>query len=388
LPAEAGEPVALALEIAPAEGRTRIVIRLDRAIDFNTQVLANPYRLVVDIPELRWQPSVSGRREAGPVIGWRYGMFTRTRARLVFDLDRPMRIAHAAHSNSDSREYRLSIDLEPVSKEQFARDAAGERGKLPSYTKPDSDERKAGADPGGKPLIVLDPGHGGIDPGSTGPSGIHEKDLILSFTKDLRDALLGSEKYRVVLTRNGDYYIALRQRYEMARAAQATLFVSLHADASPFRGDRGISVYTLSLKASDSVSAELAKRENRSDAVAGVSLADNNERVAGILVDLAQRQSMLQAVRLAGKLLPELRRVGALVPGKAHRSAGFAVLKAPDVPSVLIEVGHLSNPKEEKLLQDPAYRAKLAAGILRGIDSYVSDRARAERRAGNESAER
>jgi N-acetylmuramoyl-L-alanine amidase len=283
-----------------------------------------------------------------------------------------------------AQEWRLVIDLERISKDEFDRIIREQRGKLPDYTAPGDEAREGQRARKDAPLVVIDPGHGGIDPGATGKNGTNEKDIVLLVAKELRDQIWASGRYRVLMTRGADYYIALRQRFEIARSAGAEVFVSLHADSSPLRASRGLSIYTLSTQASDEEAAALARRENRADIVAGVDISHNNSRVAGILIDLAQRQSLTNAHRLAATLVVALDGRVEMVP-KPQRSAGFAVLKAPDVASVLIELGHLSNPKEEHQLRDPAYRARLAEGLLKGIDKYFATKVKKPPKRGAEA---
>jgi N-acetylmuramoyl-L-alanine amidase len=360
-------------------------------VQFRAYVLGAPYRVIVDLPPVDWQLGSEARLNGAPITAWRFGSFSKEVMRIVFDLDRPVRIqkTFALPPKDKAQEWRLVIDLERISKDEFDRILREQRGTLPDYTAPGDEAREGQRARKDAPLVVIDPGHGGIDPGATGKNGTNEKDIVLLVAKELRDKIWASGRYRVLMTRGADYYIALRQRFEIARSAGADVFISLHADSSPFRASRGLSVYTLSNQASDEEAAALASRENRADVVAGVDISANNSRVAGILIDLAQRQSLHNAHRLADTIVGALSGKVELVP-KPQRSAGFAVLKAPDVASVLIEVGHLSNPKEEHQLRDPAYRARLAEGLLKGIERYFAIKGKAlpTRRGAAADAER
>ena len=227
---------------------------------------------------------------------------------------------------------------------------------------------KPGA-PESKPLIVIDAGHGGEDPGTIGETGTREKDVTLRYAYALRYALLKTGRYEVAITREDDRFIMLRDRFRMARKVKGALFISLHADSAPTHAARGLSVYTLSEKASDEESAKLAEQENKSDVIAGMDLSTESEDVASILIDLAQRETMNKSTRLADILVAQLgKRVG-LLPNP-HRYAGFAVLKAPDIPSVLIEIGFLSHPKEEKLINSKHHLEEVVDGLVAGIDGY------------------
>jgi N-acetylmuramoyl-L-alanine amidase len=222
----------------------------------------------------------------------------------------------------------------------------------------------------GKPLIVIDPGHGGIDPGAVGES-MTEKELTLAVAKALKKELEATGKFRVSLTRSKDVYIPLRERFGLAREKGADLFISLHADSHNDPLTRGASVYTLSEKASDAEAAALAGRENKSDIIAGVDLTKQNSVVTDILIDLAQRDTKNMSTRFASLLVKELKRETMLL-GNTHRYAGFAVLKAPDVPSVLVEMGYISSSKDEALLSSTKHQKRLARAIRDAIVDYFS----------------
>jgi len=218
-------------------------------------------------------------------------------------------------------------------------------------------------------IVVVDPGHGGIDPGCIGRAGTYEKDIVLSTARDLAGQLEATRRYKVFLSRSGDEFVPLRTRVTRARAHGADLLLSVHADALPESSVRGASVFTLSEKASDKAAAALAERENRADLVAGIDLAQQDPEVSEILFDLARRQTNNLSIRLAQELVIELgHRVRVL--SNAHRSAAFVVLKAPDVPSALIEIGCLSNREEERALQTPAYQHNVATALLRSVNDY------------------
>jgi N-acetylmuramoyl-L-alanine amidase len=217
--------------------------------------------------------------------------------------------------------------------------------------------------------VVLDPGHGGIDPGAIGLSGAYEKDLALDAARLVAQLLEASKRYRVVLTRTSDEFVPLPDRVARARAADGDLFLSIHADALPDPDMRGASVFTLSEKASDAQAAALAARENKVDLIAGIDLSRHAPEVSSILIDLARRQTNNQSIRLARRLVDDLGRDVTML-NNSHRSAGFAVLKAPDIPSALVEMGCLSNREEERALRTPTYRNKVAAGIARSINDY------------------
>ncbi|TAL00869.1 MAG: N-acetylmuramoyl-L-alanine amidase, partial [Rhodospirillaceae bacterium] len=264
---------------------------------------------------------------------------------------------------------RLVVDLEPTTREAFLAEtgAAG----TSSAGKVAAAPRAPQVDTVRKKVVAIDPGHGGIDPGAIGQDGTYEKHITLAAAHQLKTRLESTGRYKVVLTRDDDDSLALRRRTEIAHAAAADIFMSLHADSIHDPAIRGLSVYTLSDKASDAEAEALAAHENQADIIIGMDLSQQTAEVRNILVDLAQRESRNLATHLASKLIGELQREVRLLPN-THRFAGFAVLKSPDIPSVLIEMGYLSNHTDETSLKKDAYRAKLMAAILRGLDQYFS----------------
>jgi len=221
------------------------------------------------------------------------------------------------------------------------------------------------------PTVVVDPGHGGVDPGAISPNGIYEKDIVLATAWEFARQLAARRGFRVVLTRSTDEFLPLRERVARARAWKADLFLSIHADALPNPEMRGLSVYTQSTQASDREAAALAASENRADLVGGVSLARQPRDVGNILLDLARRQTSNLSIDLAHRVVVDLGREAVLLENP-QRSADFAVLTAPDVPSALVEVGCLSNAAEERLLQQRAYQQKLARGLVRAVEAYFA----------------
>lgn len=221
------------------------------------------------------------------------------------------------------------------------------------------------------PTVVIDPGHGGADPGAVSQNGIYEKDIVLATSWDFACQLAASRHYRVVLTRSVDEFIPLRDRVARARAWRADLFLSIHADALPDQEMRGLSVFTLSAQASDREAAALAFSENKADLVGGVSLARQSREIGDVLIDLARRRTGNLSIVLAHDIVGQLAREVVLLD-HPQRCADFAVLTAPDIPSVLVELGCLSNPREERLLQQRSYQQKLARGLARAVETYFS----------------
>jgi N-acetylmuramoyl-L-alanine amidase len=237
---------------------------------------------------------------------------------------------------------------------------------------------RPGAAAGPLPLIYLDPGHGGVDPGTIGGDGVYEKTITLAMAKELQRQLLATGRYRVKMTRQGDQYVPLRLRFEMARRDHADMFISLHADSDPGSLSRGATVYTLSETASDAEAAALAAKENKADLIDGVDLSQQGTAVTSILIDLAQRETKNRSAAFAELLVHDMSGVTRL-QRNSHRYAGFAVLKAPDIPSVLIELGYLSDTQDEALLISPLHRTKLAGAMLRAIDGYYAEMASGSR---------
>jgi N-acetylmuramoyl-L-alanine amidase len=266
----------------------------------------------------------------------------------------------------------LVLDLSAVAREAFMRAIALDN-RLPDRRTARATVNRAGGD--AQPLVVIDPGHGGIDNGTQAASGETEKSIVLEFGLLLRDQLEKSGKFRVIMTRTDDTFIPLGERVHLARNRQAALFISIHADALA-RGDgnaQGATIYTLSEKASDAAAARLAEHENRADVIAGLDLSAEPDDVADILIDLARRETKTFSVQFARALVGEMRNATRLhkVPMK---SAGFRVLRAPDVPSVLIELGYVSNRRDLKSLTSDAWRARTATAIAQAVDAFFAKR--------------
>jgi N-acetylmuramoyl-L-alanine amidase len=372
-PAPDSFPVAFAVRLGGDDADTRFVVDLSRKIDLHAFTLADPYRVVVDVPEMMFRlPPKAGETGHGLVKAFRFGLMMTGESRIVLDMAKPVRIAKAFAVNAaQGAPARLVLDFLPTDRASFLRTVAAE-DKVPVTQPPlPSAAGKPSGDP--RPVVVLDPGHGGIDSGSRAPNGIMEKDIVFDFAKRLRARLEKSGKYRIVMTRNDDTYVPLDERVRIARKAGAALFVSIHADSLPRReGDaRGATVYTLSNDASDAQAAQLAAQENHSDVVAGVDLKAEPNDVAGILIDLAQRETKTFSVQFARDVAGDLKHVTPLHKDPI-KAAGFRVLRAPDVPSVLVELGYLSDPSDLKLLTNDSWRDRTADSIAKAIDTYFS----------------
>jgi N-acetylmuramoyl-L-alanine amidase len=366
-------PVATDARLGGDETQTRFVMDFSRKIDLRAFTLADPYRVVVDIPQVVFQlPPKSGESGRGLIKAFRFGLVMQGGSRLVFDLAKPAKIEKAfVVDSTETAPARLVLDLAPTDRESFLRRTAADnrtaRADLPRVDAPavkEGDQR---------PLVVLDPGHGGIDTGTKGPSGEEEKDIVLNFAQRLRERLEKSGKYRVLLTRTDDTFVALADRVRIARDAGATLFVSIHADSLPHgEGDaQGASIYTLSDTATDSEAARLAEKENRADVIAGVDLKSEPDDVAGILIDLAERETKSLSTQFAHKLAGEMKAVTRMHK-KPLKSAGFRVLRAPDVPSVLVELGYVSNRQDLQSLLSETWRNRTSDSMAQVIETFLS----------------
>lgn len=369
-PAYAAERVVMLDASAQTSGgRSALTLRLSDKSQYRVQTLQNPDRLVIDLPPVDWlMPPARLQSIADNIPGvnsLRYGWFRPGTYRIVLDLSGPVTVGHPAMQH-DANAYMLTLGWQRAG--QYRRQQFGTHADLP-IPKP----RPALANQRHRPVIVLDAGHGGVDPGATGVLGTQEKTITLRAALILAERLRLSGDYDVLLTRASDRFLKLSERVEIARRAKADLFISLHADSAGSDRAHGLSVYSLSETASDRAAAILASRENKADVIAGVDLSDEGMTAISILIDLAQRETMNRSVRFANQLIQS---TATRVPilARAHRQAGFAVLKAPDTPAVLIELGFLSNPDEEQLLNSAIHLTQIAHGISAAVDNYFADR--------------
>lgn len=367
-------PEVIGLRTGEHLGMTRFVLDLSEKVDFRVFTLSNPYRIVIDFPEMDWKiPTETASQEKGLIQSLRYGLFTPGTSRVVLDVAKPVAVKQAFLLTSiGPHGYRFVLDIGETSKEVFVdtSEAAALSAPLQATAPVAPPPVPQGTS---KPLIVIDPGHGGVDPGALSRSGLLEKSVTLDVAKALKAELEATGRYRVMLTRERDIYIPLRERVAIARRAGADLFLSLHADSHPNRRTRGASVYTLSEQASDKEAAAIAARENKSDIIAGMDFSGADPMLTNILIDIVQRDSLNSSLNFANLLVQEMGKATRLVQN-TRRSAGFAVLKAPDVPSVLVEMGYLSNREEEKLLQDSGHRSRLAAAVTTAVKRFFSER--------------
>lgn len=377
-------PIASDARLAGDAKQTRFVLDLDKPISHRVFALADPYRVVIDIPQVSFQlPAGVGTAGRGLVKAFRYGLVMPGGSRIVFDLTGPAKIANSyVLEAANGQPPRLVLELTEVDRPAFMQSLAGDaRPELrpavadAKAAPPPTVPVKPAGPPDNRPVVVIDPGHGGPDNGTqAGGSDFMEKNLVLTFGLALRDRIAKSGKYRVVMTRDDDTFIPLDERVRIARNQSAALFVSIHADALPKgEGDaQGATIYTLSEKASDAKAERLAEAENRSDSIAGVTISEEPV-VTDILIDLAQRETRTFSARFARALMNEMKTT---VRMHQHplKSAGFRVLKAPDVPSVLVELGYVSNKGDRDHLVSDSWRNRAVGAMSQAIDEFLAKR--------------
>jgi N-acetylmuramoyl-L-alanine amidase len=361
-------PAVLGVRTGLQPAATRFVLDLSAAVEFRVFVLPDPYRVVIDLPDVEWRVEPGAAAAQGLIARYRFGHFADGVSRVVLDTTGPVRVERSfLLPPNGASPHRFVLDIAAVSETEF-RATAGRPAQVAARPIPlAAPPRRSG----GKRVVVIDPGHGGVDPGTTGITGHLEKRITLAVALEVARQLRQTGRYQVVLTRERDTFVRLRQRVARARQAGGELFISLHADSIANRAIRGASVYTISETASDAAAAALAAKENTADLIAGLDLEGESDEVTTILIDLAQRETMNLSAGFANLLVGEIRRTGRILRD-GHRFAGFAVLKAPDIPSVLIEMGYLSNRRDERQLGSPDFHKKVAAAIVRGTDRYFS----------------
>jgi N-acetylmuramoyl-L-alanine amidase len=369
--------VATDIRIGGDDKQTRFVVDLSRKIDITAFMLADPYRVVVDLPRTTFKlPANTGVQARGLVKAFRYGLIMQGGSRIVLDTKAPVRLEKSfVIDAAEGQPARLVLDLVATDRASFMRNITltNRSAQQSASARPSDAPPKVEGD--ARPLIVIDPGHGGIDNGAKGTGGELEKDVVLAFALTLREKLEAQGKYRVAMTRSEDEFIALGERVRFARSRNAALFLSVHADALPKREGlaEGATVYTLSENASDAEAARLAETENKADVIAGVDLTAEPDDVANILVDLAQRETKTFSMQFARTVVEELKSAARLHKHPL-KSAGFKVLLAPDVPSVLVELGYMSTKDDLKQLTSANWRARTAQALAQAVDAYFTPR--------------
>jgi N-acetylmuramoyl-L-alanine amidase len=373
---------ATAIAIVAKSGTTRFFLDLTAETGFTATVVAQPYRVVIDLPDVNFDlPPGAGHISKGLIRQIRYGVMEKGKSRVVIDTNGPVLIKQSQLLPQKGKSGpRIAIDLVSTTPEAF--DATLEREAVPFS--PETTASLAATPPpvkpgdipptrqnDGKRVIVIDPGHGGIDPGALSPGKTKEKDVVFAFAQQLEQALQKSGQYTVLLTRSADTFMSLTDRVAFTRRANADLFIAIHADTVRGRTVKGTTLYTLSDTASDEEAAALASKENKADIIAGIDLAEEEGEVADVLIELVQRESKNHANLFSRTALEELKGVTSMT-GKPLRSAGFVVLKAPDVPSVLIELGYLSSRDDERNLKSADWQARMATAFTTAINRHFA----------------
>lgn len=367
-----GRHLAFAARIAGDELRTRMVIHLETAPELTVHYLRDPIRVIVDLPETVFAFDADDLAPRGLFRTIRYGAMGPGRSRIALSAIGPVELEIArVEPRDDGRGHRLVIDAVAISDDAFAR-LVREQDWNPTGSTARGDRVVASErENGSRPFtVVLDPGHGGIDGGARGPAGTEEKHVTLAFAETIAEKLAAYPDTRVVLTREDDQFVSLAGRVRIARQHQADLMLSIHADSIRHADIRGATVYTLSDRASDAMAADLARQENRVDEIAGVAYDAAEPDVADILIDLARREAQVLSVGLARSVLDGLRGGEIRLINNPHRYAGFSVLRAPDVPSLLLELGYLSNREDEKLLNDAKWQDRTSELIAEAIHAF------------------
>lgn len=361
--------VAVAAALSGEGGRTALTLTLSGPVAASAFVLDRPERAVVEMPDVNCQVAPGPGLRGGLVAGFRCGRSGPGRTRLVLDLAGPASVSQPVVSAGPiAGTWLLRVDLARTDGPAFRRAAAVGSGDMVTTTGSIAPIRER---PDTRPIVALDAGHGGDDPGARSAAGLQEKDLTLAFTRDLRDRLVRSGRYRVALTRDEDVFVALDERVRRAREAGAALFLSVHADSISRPSIRGATIYTGAERATDADAAKLADRENEADAAGGIAGPGEPEEVAGILHELTQRETRGFSRRLAGHLHDRLAPVTRFT-SEPHREAGFRVLRAPDIPAALLELGYLSNARDTELMFSEPWRKRSAEAVSDAIDRFFA----------------
>jgi N-acetylmuramoyl-L-alanine amidase len=373
---QAKDALITATRITGTMQSTRFEAEISSSVGFSATAVKSPYRVIIDLADVSFDlPAGAGRKAGGLISSFRYGLVEERKSRIVLDVSGPVLIGKSQVVPAKGKKSaRIVVEILPTTSDNFKTTFELEH---PTSNDIVPVEQTAAITPAPSPavqsdqpkVIVIDPGHGGIDPGAISHKKTKEKDVVLAYAQALRDVLQKSPNYKVILTRDEDQFISLEQRVNIARENKADLFIAVHADTVDEKDVRGTTLYTVSDKATDSEAEALAQKENRADVIAGIDLGNQTKTVSDILINLAQRESKNQALYFAKKAVTKLQPY-ARFTGKPMRSAAFVVLKAPDVPSVLVELGYLSSVEDENLLNSTIWRNNIANAMAHAVDDY------------------
>jgi len=367
-----GPAIAADVSVEVDGPKTRFRITLSKPVAAEASLMERPDRLIIDLPEVAFHlPPESGRQKAGLISPYRYGLFAPGRSRVVMDLTQPAVVSGmTVEPNMPGGAALLTIELTRTERDEFRRVAIENAAKAAQTPVPEIQAQTKDA----RPVIMIDPGHGGIDPGAAASGSVVEKDIVLAFAQRLQKKLEADGRYKVLMTRDKDVFISLSDRVRTARAAQADLFISIHADSiSGGQEVRGLTVYTGAERASDADSARLADRENKADAVAGIESTEVADDVSDILTELMLRETRGFSHSFATRLVSMFDSVARLNKNP-HRQARFQVLRAHDVPSVLVELGYLSSKQDLDLIMSEEWRGKMVTAMSVAVDRFFATR--------------
>ncbi len=367
------QPVAFFASLLGDETSTRLFVDFDLEVNVSVFHMADPARIVVELDEVSFEFAADSALEPrGLVSGISFGRMSENQSRIVLHLNTTAEVIKSTVAQRiDEDSFRFVLDMDAVGEDRFAALASSDRKKAEKPPETDSKTQlpeTVKREPGSI-LVLLDPGHGGIDGGAVGTGGTVEKDLVLKFSKVLKEQIEATGRFSVEMTREDDRFVSLRERVSMSQRLQADLFISVHADSLRQRFVRGSTIYTLSNRASDRLSEELAKSENSVDLIAGLSMPEDTAAVTDILADLTTRETKSFARTFSRYLKKELGREIRLIKNP-ERYAAFGVLKAPEVPGVLLELGYLSNRDDEKLLVNEDWQEKVAEAVTNAVVKF------------------
>lgn len=346
--------------------RTRLVAVFSANPAYSVQFLERPYRLVINLPSVDFSSQKQPPQTFGLVSDLRYGASGPNASRIILTAKVPFSIEKTSVEQLDSGLWQLVIDLTKDNEQNFR--------KTINNKSTDNQQKTDTKTVAQKPFrVVIDAGHGGIDSGAESISGVFEKNVTLAFARSLRGELEKNADLEIFLTRDSDVFLRLNERVQKARGFGADLFISIHADTINMKSMRGATVYTISDRASDDLAKALADRENKADLVDGLP-PDESPEVTDILIDLARRETLSFSVNFADRVISSLLQSDINLIKNPHRYAGFQVLKAPDIPSVLIEIGYLSNKEDERLVTDPLWRKKASIAIANAVQQFAKYR--------------